>query len=89
MKHDLEIEYLKKFSWKLVDADGVFKVNNQSFKLDDSILEYRVHNKYNESKNYTNESVMMYVGVAEYINGVKYFYNEHGFLIHNEYISEI
>lgn len=62
----------------LVDADNVFTVKGFEFLIPEDNLDYKVANKYNDSEDYDNESVMTHI-VAVLGSDLKfYFYNENG-----------
>lgn len=62
--------------WYHLDADNVFTVNNKKYKVSDEVEEYKVHNKYNETFDYTNEAYMDEILVTIDIYGIKKFYNQ-------------
>lgn len=66
----------KESEWCVVDADNIFSFRNDSYIIGEKELEYKVYNKYDEMKDYTNETYMDKVLViVTHDNNLK-FYNQ-------------
>lgn len=62
----------------LVDADNEFSVKGLNFKIPENNENYKVANKYTESKNYDNESKMTHITAIIGRDMKFYFYDEDG-----------
>ena len=51
-------ENSKIVEWCYVDTDNEFKFMNRTFVIDESVEQYKVHNKAGEVYDYTNEAIM-------------------------------
>jgi hypothetical protein len=62
--------------WCYVNTENEFKFMNQLFMIDDSVEEYKVHNKAGKVEDFTNEAYMEEVLVAINKHGMLEFYNQ-------------
>lgn len=66
----------KATEWRYVNTDNEFKFMNQIFVIDESIEEYKVHNKAGTVEDYTNEAYMDEILVALMSDNNLKFYNQ-------------
>lgn len=64
------------YEWIYVNVDNEFEFLNNTFKIDDSVHEYKVYNKYSESVDYLNNSSMDEILVTIDKNSNLKFYNQ-------------
>jgi hypothetical protein len=75
------INEAKATQWCYVNTDNEFKFMSETFVIDQSVEEYKVHNKAGEVENYTNEAYMEDIlAVIDKDNNLK-FYNQNYDLI--------
>lgn len=66
----------KATQWCYVNTDNEFAFMNQNFIIDESVEEYKVHNKAFEVEDYTNEAYMEEILVAIDNENNLRFYNQ-------------
>lgn len=71
----------KASQWCYVDTDNRFIFMDNTFIIDESVEEYKVHNKAGEVDNFTNETYMEEVLVVLSKDGELKFYNQNFDLI--------
>lgn len=77
----------KFLEWHYVDADNEFDSLGLTFTISDDVKEYRVHNKYGQVEEYTNESLMDEILVVINSNYIIKFYNQDYELINKDLIT--
>lgn len=55
-----------KSTWCVVDADNIFSYRGYKYKIDESLVQYRVTKRYDEVYNFENSASMTKVLVTEY-----------------------
>ena len=66
----------KATEWCYVNTDNEFTFMNQTFIINESVEEYKVHNKAGTVEDYTNEAYMEEILVAIDKEGILKFYNQ-------------
>lgn len=62
--------------WCYVNTDNEFSFMDNTFKIDESVEEYKVVNKAGEVEDYTNEAYMEEILAVLDVNGYIKFYNQ-------------
>lgn len=70
------ISNAKKSKWCYVNTENEFQFGNHTYVIDNSVEEYKVHNKAGTTYDYTNESYMFEVLVVVDENDHIKFYNQ-------------
>lgn len=71
----------KATAWCYVNTENEFKFLNATFTIDNSVEEYKVHNKAGEVEDYTNEAYMEEILVVIAKDNDLKFYNQNYDLI--------
>lgn len=66
----------KASQWCYVNVDNEFEFMGKTFVIDDSVEEYKVHNKAKDVYDFTNEAYMEEVLVVLYNDNTLKFYNQ-------------
>ncbi len=66
----------KASQWCYVNVDNEFEFMGKIFVIDDSVEEYKVHNKAKDVYDFTNESYMEEILVVLYNDNTIKFYNQ-------------
>lgn len=84
-----ELVHKSKYSsWCLVNTENEFNFMGNTYKIDESVEEYKVYKKAGEVEDYTNEAYMEQVLVVD--DGmVRHYYNQECNLIDSKLISMI
>lgn len=81
------IHKAKHAEWCLVNTENEFNFMGDTYKIDESVEEYKVFKKAGEVENYTNEAYMEQVLVVVDNGMAKHYYNQECSLIDSKLIS--
>lgn len=76
----------KASQWCYVNVDNEFEFMGEIFVIDDSVEEYKVHNKAKDVYDFTNEAYMEEILVVLYNDNTIKFYNQNFDEIRNDKI---
>lgn len=75
--------------WCYVDTENNFVFMNKLFNIDESLSDYKVHNKSGDVENYTNESYMEEILVTVNKSNQLKFYNQNYDKIENGMVKVV
>lgn len=83
----LVLKDAKESVWQRVNIHNEFQFKLDTYKIDESVEEYKVYNKAGEVEDYTNEANMETILIVEDAEGTIAFYNENYDLIESKFVK--